>query len=268
LNIETHQWTLLPNPFQKERWGHSLVFDQIVNPTCVYLFGGWDSSSQYNSLWEYDFYENKTREIEMDRRDCPSARAGHSANIYRERMYIFGGAQCQGGPYKFYNDLYAFSFASKEWRKIEATGTIPEARAQHGSVLLGDYLIILGGYNADQQFDNGYALDLRRHHWHNLKGKFSSLKKVAGFNTEEFRVRAVRPSIIVLEHMKILILGELGLSIFDFDTKQSVMIDNNISRVCHTMSRTENGNFLLFGGLTGNKDRPENLLEEMCLISL
>ena len=57
----------------------------------IYIFGGQDDdNNKLSDLWEFDLATEQWREIEVAG-TVPSARSGHSANIYKGKMYIFGG---------------------------------------------------------------------------------------------------------------------------------------------------------------------------------
>ena len=88
----------------------------------------------------------------MNTEGSPSARHFHSANIYNDRMYIFGGLSTQD-----LNDLKSFHFgrvawyrtnfaATEKWENIEATNAISPRRG-HQSIIFDHYLIIHGGRN-------------------------------------------------------------------------------------------------------------------------
>jgi N-acetylneuraminic acid mutarotase len=47
--------------------------------------------------------------------DKPSARHNHTAVMYKDTLYIFGGS---GFAAAYYNDIFAFNFETAEWRKV------------------------------------------------------------------------------------------------------------------------------------------------------
>lgn len=59
----------------------------------MYIFGGQDDdNNKLNDLWEFDLASETYREIEVPSvSHLPSPRSGHTAGIYKGKMYIFGG---------------------------------------------------------------------------------------------------------------------------------------------------------------------------------
>jgi hypothetical protein len=75
----------------------------------IYIFGGQDDdNNKLSDLWEFDLATEQWREIEVAG-TVPSARSGHSANIYKGKMYIFGGIL---ELTKELNEMLCYDFAS------------------------------------------------------------------------------------------------------------------------------------------------------------
>ena len=53
--------------------------------------------------------------------DGPDRRAAHSAVVYQDRMYIFGG---WNGLHAL-DDVVAFSLTDHSWHSIDCTGELP-----------------------------------------------------------------------------------------------------------------------------------------------
>jgi len=133
----------------------------------VYIFGGWDSGAQYNSMVIYNFERNEVEKIKTVG-DRPSPRSCHSATVVDNKIYIFGGSCCKRGPYEFYNDVYIFDTEDNSWTKAECTGDVPSPRSQHSSVLVGNYIVVTGGYdsiNGIHVLNDVYTLNLKTMRW-------------------------------------------------------------------------------------------------------
>ena len=59
----------------------------------LYIYGGMDEdNSKFGDLWELDLNTETYKEIVLPAGSpCPGPRSGHSASIYKNKMYIFGG---------------------------------------------------------------------------------------------------------------------------------------------------------------------------------
>lgn len=81
---------------------------------------------------------------------APEPRANCTANLFKDKVFIFGGHGGIGYQRASYNDLYFFDVETSEWTKIEYQGGAPpEARGGHSALVLTDKetLIIYGGWS-------------------------------------------------------------------------------------------------------------------------
>jgi len=188
----------------EERWGHSATVCP-QGSSIVYLIGGWDSRCQYGETLVFDAKKNKLKRLDVE--DI-FPRAGHSAVCMGESIYLFGGAICQGGPYKFYNDLQVFDSKKNIWSEFQVKSEKPVPRSQHSSIALGDnYLLILGGYTGRSLLDDVWCLDIKEAKWKRLliTSEEKGPKGWSGLTTTDFRVR---PS----THTSVLLRWSSGLA--------------------------------------------------------
>lgn len=73
--------------------------------------------------------------------EIPSTK-NHTATPVGNEVYVFGGYDGQ----KNHNELYVFDLHSMEWRQPEVMGTKPSGRNGHSATLLGESILILGGW--------------------------------------------------------------------------------------------------------------------------
>jgi len=86
----------------------------IIYKESIYIFGGYDGFNWVNDFFEYNITSNSWQEVLCSGRgNPPTPRHSHSAVVYNEYMYVFGGYD---GKYK--NDLFKFSFLTNEWTEI------------------------------------------------------------------------------------------------------------------------------------------------------
>eukprot|EP00743_Colponemidia_sp_Colp-15_P008824 GILK01009631.1.p1 GENE.GILK01009631.1~~GILK01009631.1.p1 ORF type:complete len:1183 (+),score=174.25 GILK01009631.1:226-3549(+) len=75
----------------------------------------------------------------------PSRRFGHSAVLYGSKMVVYGGV---GEGNTYLNDLWVFDTASYLWAQVPFQAGVngpTYGRAFHGSVLVGDVMVTVGG---------------------------------------------------------------------------------------------------------------------------
>ncbi|KAI4091333.1 MAG: hypothetical protein LQ344_004193 [Seirophora lacunosa] len=103
----------------------------------------------------------------------PAGRYGHTLNILRSKIYVFGG-QVEG---YFFNDLWAFDLnALQNWEMLIQSsgeggppeGSIPPARTNHTTVTWNDKLYLFGGTNGTQWFNDVWAYDPKHVAWTQL----------------------------------------------------------------------------------------------------
>ena len=79
---------------------------------------------------------------------APTGRYGHTANLVEgTKMYIFGG--WNGKDY--FNDLYVLDLEVMAWFKPECSGPAPTPRQGHSSILIGNNLVIHGGFKMNTE---------------------------------------------------------------------------------------------------------------------
>ncbi len=97
--------------------------------------------------------------------DVPAPRGAHTATLVGSQMYIFGGYGGSGFARRDFNDINALDLDTWEWRAIECTGEIPDARSGHQGVAVKENIFVIGGWNSMLQFDNMYVLDTLTNVW-------------------------------------------------------------------------------------------------------
>ena len=77
----------------------------------MYVFGGKDDdNNKLNDLWKFSFQSLEWQELKCP--DAPAPRSGHSAQIYKNYIIIFGGIF---EVTKELNDMYAYDIKAKKW---------------------------------------------------------------------------------------------------------------------------------------------------------
>lgn len=179
-------------PLDDDIWrfdAHQNVWSQLHTsgckpPTCLqehtllewnnqlYLFGGQlvsSSSGADTAFWRLDLATNQWHEItNLSSRGGahlgPSNRRAHSAVIYNDSMYIFGGYEDLRGSSC---QLWQFDLNNERWelRNLSSTSAIhPEPRHSHSAVVYEHSMLIYGGLSNLKPLS-----DLWRWSWHNKR---------------------------------------------------------------------------------------------------
>jgi dynein heavy chain len=168
------EWTKLhlSNPKPLPRWRHSAT---VFNNTQIFIFGGYHSSDQrLNDVWIFDSVGRQWHQPNPEHNaeaqiphqltnivwpNVPSPRAGHSATLVGDNIYIFGGYGGMGYSRRDLDDLYIFNTIHMTWSKVQAKGSAPDKRSGHQACAVEKKIYIFGGSNSAMQFTDLYTLD-------------------------------------------------------------------------------------------------------------
>lgn len=126
----------------------------------------------------YDLVNNEWRQITSTSGHPPSPRHSHSAVIYRDSLFVFGGYD---GNYRC--DFNAFNFLSESWRPVSihqsstnpfiysytsqvySQGEVPRARYRGTCVVCGDVMILHGGHDGNRHLHDTHIFDFLTNTW-------------------------------------------------------------------------------------------------------
>mmetsp|Transcript_18800 Transcript_18800/g.21242 ORF Transcript_18800/g.21242 Transcript_18800/m.21242 type:complete len:407 (-) Transcript_18800:331-1551(-) len=120
------------------RYGHTatLAGNRII------IFGGKGKKKHFRDLHALDpvtmtWYQGP------EGGSAPTARHGHSATLVNNtKVFIFGGCQNQ----TFFDDLHILDLEAMSWTRPTVSGSSPKSRSGHSAVLVGNNLIVQGGF--------------------------------------------------------------------------------------------------------------------------
>ena len=148
----------------KERNSHSFTRDSKNKK--IYLFGGAGPEGPLSDLFELDEETMAWRQLNWAE-GGPSAIEMHTGHIYyteeeKPRLIVVGGRETTFEPQvaqKFSDEIWEFDFEEKKWTVL---CQLPTPIAAHAASLVQNrYLILYGGTNGAQFFDNIQRFDLQ-----------------------------------------------------------------------------------------------------------
>lgn len=134
------------------------------------VFGGGDGPAYYNDVYVLDTVSFRWSKPEVmgdgrNRDRYPSKRRAHTASLYRNGIYIFGG----GDGVRALNDVWRLDVADTSkmsWKLISPPTapsaddqTRPKARGYHTADMVGSKLIIFGGSDGGECFRDVWIFD-------------------------------------------------------------------------------------------------------------
>ncbi len=115
-----------------------------------HFFQGDDQFIYLNETWLFDSGEALWHRVVCSGA-LPGPRYGHTAHIIGSRMFIFGGKGPNG---TFYKDVYFLDLVEWVWVPVNAISNTPPARFFHASEIVGRKIVIHGGWNGGEVFND------------------------------------------------------------------------------------------------------------------
>jgi N-acetylneuraminic acid mutarotase len=132
----------------------------LFNQTAV-VFGGCTSSCCFapiSDMWQLTLSEDgKTGQwTSLTLLTMPSARFYAAGAVLGDSLFMFGG---QDSSQAFLDELWEYSFSDRTWTELRPFGRGPSARATHSMTVIGDHLVVYGGYSQKGVLGDVWALD-------------------------------------------------------------------------------------------------------------
>ena len=131
----------------------------------MYLFGGSNLEMENIEFFALDLKSFKW-EILKCSGNVPITRDEHTAVVYGDAMYVFGG-YVNGSRT---DELYKFTFRDQKWECLICGGK-PIPRAGHSASITGSKMHIFGGKDDDNnKLNDLWEYDITKNAWVELKG--------------------------------------------------------------------------------------------------
>ncbi|KAI0423482.1 galactose oxidase [Xylaria sp. FL1042] len=144
------------------------------------IFGGGDGPAYYNDVYVLDTTNFRWHKPRIIGEQVPSARRAHTACLYKNGIYVFGG----GDGVRALNDIWRLDvsdMSKMSWRLVSgpdkslsgsANGSDvgvgvnkPKARGYHTANMVGSKLIIYGGSDGGECFNDVWVYDVDAQIW-------------------------------------------------------------------------------------------------------
>jgi hypothetical protein len=114
------------------------------NKNIIYIFGGsgsiWGRTNS-DHFMIIDFDSNTKKIVNTTSLNGPIAMYGCTLDYYNDNLYLFGGTNgCT-----FSNSLYKYDLKKDKWEILTTSGNCPTPRYKHSSLIIDNYLYIIGG---------------------------------------------------------------------------------------------------------------------------
>ena len=241
-----------------------------------YIFGGRDiNRKKMNDMYRVhiDFEDNEQEwELVDNYGDIPEPLAEHKGVLHNSSYYIFGGVNQSE---EVSNSLYKYLIEDQRWTKYTYDENVIPPRTGHSMSLVGDKIVIFGGFAKGIFYNSVYIYDIKENAWDNsVKGEndnelLEEGQEVIEKNYEENEnVPLPEPRInhsqVTIKENTILIYGGVDkdgkyfddMWTYDIISKfwQKVEINGEIpkARQGHSALLIDDEQILIFGGKIGN----------------
>lgn len=182
-----YKYDIVANKFEKMILsGDSIegLVDHIMVPFNKYLYVYGGKTQKYLSKFLYRInVEKSTIKNLKYSGDIPTPRFGHTANVYKNSFFMFGG----WNGYETVDELFYFSMISNIWYEVRLVcGTKPNGRYRHSSVIFGQSLFIFGGVDQKQKkYNDLYEFLIEKNEWRLIETKGLSMPSPRSFHQME-----------------------------------------------------------------------------------
>ncbi|KAI3322720.1 galactose oxidase [Xylariaceae sp. AK1471] len=144
------------------------------------IFGGGDGPAYYNDVYVLDTVNYRWHKPRIIGEQVPSARRAHTACLYKSGIYVFGG----GDGVRALNDIWRLDVSDMNkmsWRLVSEPdrssggsgsgdrANKPKARGYHTANMVGSKLIIYGGSDGGECFNDVWVYDVNAQLWKSVQ---------------------------------------------------------------------------------------------------
>jgi hypothetical protein len=143
---------------------HSMVYEYTNSR--IYLFGGYDGDANTNDLWMYNLSRTAWELVDDGTGgSAPNPRSGHGM-VYdsgQHAIMIFGGADYAS----YFNDVWKFDLASKQWSEVTVTATKPSGRTELDMVYdsTNNNIYMFGGFDGNNYLEDLWKFEVGINAW-------------------------------------------------------------------------------------------------------
>ncbi|KAJ1302192.1 hypothetical protein OPQ81_001018 [Rhizoctonia solani] len=164
LDTETFVWGK-PKPTGDLPFPSRAHTTTVVQNRYIFVVGGGQDFVYYDTVHIFDTLTHKWMKPDIQG-EKPMARRAHTACLYNGRLFIFGG----GNGSVALNDVWAMDvtvpFDKLRWEQIRPReGPLPPPRGYHTCNLVGNVMVIVGGSDGRDCYEDIWVMDLDTALW-------------------------------------------------------------------------------------------------------
>ncbi|GAA5812857.1 hypothetical protein MFLAVUS_006316 [Mucor flavus] len=137
----------------------------------LYIFGGGNGPDYFQDVYVLDVETLVWTKPEIESSSRPSKRRAHTTCLWEDKIIVIGG----GDGARALDDVHMLDVSNAnnnqplQWEKLQTTGIPPPARGYHTSNLVKDKLVVFGGSDGHDCFEDVHVLDLKKGRWSQIE---------------------------------------------------------------------------------------------------
>ncbi|KZP05813.1 galactose oxidase, partial [Athelia psychrophila] len=139
----------------------------LIDRKIVFIAGG-QGPNYYDKTYILDTITRRWKLAQIEGVNPPPRRA-HTAVLYKGQIWVFGG----GNGMQALNDVWALDVAhgveKLKWTKIDTHGKKPQERGYHTANLVGNHMVVIGGSDGRDTYQDIWFLNLDTALWTKAK---------------------------------------------------------------------------------------------------
>ncbi|KAF8674897.1 Kelch motif [Rhizoctonia solani] len=165
LDTETFVWGK-PKPTGEQPPGSRAHTATLVHNRFIFIVGGGQDHVYFDTVYIFDTLMHKWIKPDIQG-EKPMPRRAHTACLHNGRLFIFGG----GNGTVALNDVWTMDvrvpFDKLRWQQIRPRegSAVPPPRGYHTSNLVGNVMVIIGGSDGRDTYDDIWVMDLDTGLW-------------------------------------------------------------------------------------------------------
>jgi len=146
------------------------AYSAVVYKNCMYIYGGWDGHESMNDIHCFNLDTKQWVQQPEQPQDCvaPCVRS-HSAWVWNDAMYVWGGYGQNGHPVELYRYDFLEEDPAKRWTKVNAKGTPPCGRSRMKCLLSENRVFLLGGWDRKTLLGDFWEFNMETLTWKQMK---------------------------------------------------------------------------------------------------
>ncbi|KAG2189803.1 hypothetical protein INT46_008535 [Mucor plumbeus] len=132
----------------------------------LYIFGGGNGPDYFQDIYVLDVETLIWSKPNIQADTRPSKRRAHTTCLWEDKIIVIGG----GDGARALDDVHMLDVSNPHaqvlgWEKLQTSGSPPPARGYHTSNLVKDKLVVFGGSDGHDCFEDVHVLDLVKKRW-------------------------------------------------------------------------------------------------------